>query len=132
MPASLRSQADDLFDIYSLEHSLDCAIEGNVDVARQELKDETDINLMLKKFGVFAPSRSVAQWGIEIDYNMDLQQALEAVTAAKRAWGQMTPELKAAYPTWQSLLNGLDSGEFKLDLNEPPPPPPPPPIEAEG
>lgn len=115
MHPAIRTKNDGLGDIYSLETGVDFS-EG--DVARQEFKADVDINVQLARFGVFAPQR-VSQWGQEIDYGVDLQTALEAVAAAKRAHNQLSAELRAKYGTWQSLLNALESGEFKMDVNPP-------------
>lgn len=133
MHKAIRSQADDLGDFYSNMAGIETT--GWEDTARQEFKSEADINVMLAKFGVMTPQRPL-QFG-EIDYTIDLQQAIEAVAEAKRVWERMPDDVKAAYPSWESLLNAAISGELRIHLEaepEPPPPPvepepPPPPVE---
>lgn len=127
MHKAIRSQADDLQLTYSQMTAIDTT--GWEDVARQEFKIEADVNEMLKRFGVISNQRPI-QSG-EIDYTIDLQQALEAVREAKRVWERMPAAVKADFPTWQSLLNGANSGELALSL-EPEPEPPPPPAEPVG
>lgn len=119
MHKAIRTQSDDLSDEYSANTAIE--FDQTVDMARQEFAAEADINTMMKKFMPLQNTR-VSEWGQEIDYDMDLQTALAAIDAAKRAHAQMTPELRAKYPTWQALLNGLNSGQFKIDLNEKPEP----------
>lgn len=113
---AIRKQGDDLGDTYS---ALTSITEMGQDMARQEFKNEADVNVILSRFGAFAPQRFV-EYGRAVDYGLDLQTALEAVAAARRAHGQLDQELRDKFPTWQSLLNALDSGEFKLEANKPP------------
>lgn len=117
MHPAIRTQSDGLGDVYSLETAID-ASEGGV--ARQEFKDEADINIMLAKFGVFAPQKEVF-FG-DVDYGIDLQQALFAIADAKRAWQLMPDDVKKEFPTWRDLLNGLESGRLKLNEGDPPAP----------
>lgn len=122
MRSAVKQQRDDeLFELWSDESALVFPVEE--DRARQEFGKDADINVMLKRFGIsgFAP-RGVAQWGQEIDYDLDLQQALDGVAAAQAAHRKMSAELRERFPTWQSLLNALVSGEFKLELNKEPEP----------
>lgn len=115
MHPAIRTQQDGLGDIYSVNGGID-ASQG--DVARQEFKADADINLMLAKFGVFAPQKQV-YFG-DVDYGIDLQQALAAIADAKQAWQVMPPEIKKEFPTWKELLNALESGQIKLNEGEKP------------
>lgn len=126
MHKAIRSQADDLQNQYSASTASDPTDWD--DVARQEFKVEADVNEMLKRFGVISNQRPI-QSG-EIDYTIDLQQAIEAVNEAKRVWQRMPDDIKAEYPNWQALLNAANSGELKLSFE--PEPAPPPPAEAEA
>lgn len=117
MHKAIRSQADDLGDFYSQVAGTDTV--GWVDMARQEFKADADITSMLARFGVMTPQRPL-QFG-EVDFSIDLQQAISAVTEAKRVWERMPPEIKADFPTWQTLLNAANSGELKLRFEEEPP-----------
>lgn len=113
MHPAIRTQVDDQFEEYS--NAIVTACPPGEDRARQEDKASTDIRNIMSRFEPHAPAR-VAQWGRDIDYGVDLQTALESASAAQRAHLKISPELREKYPTWQSLLNGLVSGEFKLDL----------------
>lgn len=115
MVRAIRTQADDLFDEYSVATGMD-ASKG--DTARQEFKADADINVMLGKFGVFAPQKQLF-FG-DVDYGIDLQQAFAAIADAKQAWQVMPPEIKKEFPTWRDLLNGLESGQIKLNEGEAP------------
>lgn len=132
MKPAKRSQVDDLGDLYSVETAIDTSVKP--DLARQEYKDETDLNKLLFRYGVgLLPGQRQPTWGQEIDYDMDLQTALSAVADAKRAWAGLPPNLKAAYPSWRELLNALESGRLEIKAEEPiaePSPAAVPPLEA--
>lgn len=118
---SIRTQADDLGDIYSVETGLDASDgPGNRDMARQEFKDDADINILMHRFGV-VPLQKPVFFG-DVDYGIDLQQALAAVKQAREAWQTMPADIKADYPTWQSLLNGLELGQIVLKPESEKPP----------
>lgn len=119
MHPAIRTQSDELGDIVSLETGLDASASAtNRDMARQEFKQEADINVQLAKFGVFAPQRQL-YFG-DVDYGLELQEALAAIADAKNAWRQMPEEIQKRYRTWQSLLNALETGEIKLNEGEAP------------
>lgn len=120
MEPEIRTQADGLGDIVSLQTGLDCSTMP--DLARQEFKQEADINILLARFGVNAPSRQPV-YG-EADFDLDLQQALTAIQEAKTAWATMPIELRQQYPTWQALLTALDRGDINIKIGDPPPTPP--------
>lgn len=114
MHPAIRTQSDELGDIVSLDTGLDASASAtNRDMARQEFKQEADINVQLAKFGVFAPQRQL-YFG-DVDYGLELQEALAAIADAKTAWRQMPDEIQKRYRTWQSLLNALETGEIKLN-----------------
>lgn len=112
----MRSQGDGKQNEYSRRGALDCS--DSTDVARQEFKSEADVNVLLQKYGVGIPQKQVA-FG-DTNFDIDLQEALAAVQAAKRAYRQLPPELRQRYPSWQTLLNNLASGRItKADLDTP-------------
>lgn len=85
------------------------------DLARQEFRQTTDINFILSRHG--AAGLRAAQLGAqinEVNYDLDLQQALAAVAAARMAHRKMSKATKEKYPTWQSLLNAVEAGEFTM------------------
>lgn len=94
---------------------IDCS--GDRDPARQEAKDDTDINIILDKFGVGAFTDRKPTW-TETDFNMDLQQAMASVDQLQQAHSNLPPELRDKYPTWQHMINAAESGELKKDFNE--------------
>lgn len=109
-----RTQDDNQQDFYSDLSGLDT---GEETLTRQEFKDETDINIMLSRFGVNQQQR-VMEYGKEIDYNLDLQQALAAVDTARRANLNVPEELRSKYPTWREVLNGAENGQYQADLQD--------------
>lgn len=112
---AMRSQADNLGDQISWESGLDTGDETRV---RQEDADSADINQLLNKYGAFAQQQRPVVWGAEVDYTMDLQQAIEAVKLAQRAAHTVPQELRDKYPTWRHVLNGVESGQYETDLAE--------------
>lgn len=89
------------------------------DLARQEFRQTTDINFILSRHG--AAGLRAAQMGAqinEVNYDLDLQQALAAVAAARIAHRKMSKATKEKYPTWQSLLNAVEAGEFTMPKPE--------------
>lgn len=124
---SVRTQVDDLQDTYSTMTALDCSApmengQPNVDRARQDGKADADINRILTRFGVQTPTRGLGQFGTEVDYNIDLQQALHSIAEAKHAHRNLPENLRRKYPTWQQLVTALDSGALRLLPEDPTPP----------
>lgn len=109
MHRATRTQVDEDQDLYSLETGLDFA--GTTDLARQEFKDEADLNILLKRFGVGGAMQRPLSWG-QADYDLDLQRAIGAVEDAKRAHRAMPEELRKIYPTWRDMLNAIESGRL--------------------
>lgn len=116
MNRALRTQADGAQDEYSDKASIDFA--DAIDTARQEFKDDADVNKLLAKFGVNAPQRQVT-FG-EVDYTLDLQDAFDAIKQAKAAYNRLPDEIKKDYPSWQTLLNGINTGLIHIKNEEPP------------
>lgn len=112
---ALRTQHDDLQDDYSQLGGLDCS--DSRDMARQEFKDETDVNVILKRFGVDSFQAKAPIFG-ETDYDIDLQQALAAIQSAKEVHRGLPPELKKVYTNWRSMLNAANSGDLKRDMDK--------------
>lgn len=108
-----RTQTDGRGDEYSLITGLD--LSGETPVTRQEFKDEADINNILARYGINTPLRQM-QWGQEIDERLDLQQALFAISEAQKI--QVPEELRSQFPTWQAILNGVETGEYQHALKE--------------
>lgn len=107
-----RTQTDRRGLEFSRAGGLDCSTSK--DMARQEFKDDADINVLLSRFGVNHQQRTL-QYG-EMDFNIDLQQATHAVRDAKDAHSRMSPEIQALYPTWQQFVSGIASGRVADDI----------------
>lgn len=116
MHPAIRTQADAGAgnDVESNAAAID--FTGTEDMARQEFKLEADINVLLQRFGVQTPQRRVT-FG-EVDFGLDLQQALSAVDQATTAHRNLPQALRAEFPTWQSVLNALVTGALKIRLAE--------------
>lgn len=122
MYPAIRGQADALDQEYHSEQSATSFI-GTVDLARQEDKDGADINQLIARYGGFASLARVAIPDAEIDYTVDLQDALSAISDAKHAWRRLPTHLREKYSNWQQLLAAIESGELK-ELTPPTPEPP--------
>lgn len=115
---AVRYQWDDRQDEVSQASGLDCSSEGFPDTARQEFKDDADINILLDRFGVETMVRQVTQDNFTtVDFDIDLLQAMDAIGAAKSAFGKLHPEIQEKYPTWQDVLTAIDAGELTMDAN---------------
>lgn len=112
MHHAIRTRHDERGQEYSNRFAI--SFVDTTSVARQEFKDEADINIMLKRFGVNHQQRTLT-FG-EQDYTIDLQAALSAIDQSKRVYARMAPEVKEIYPTWQKFVSGLNSGALAKDL----------------
>lgn len=111
---AIRGQAD--YDELDVSEATALDLSDEVDMTRQEYRDEADINVMLHRYGVNTPTRP-PNYG-EVDYTMDLQQAMIAVENAKIAHRQLPVELRQKYPTWREMLNATESGRLRMDLDQ--------------
>lgn len=85
------------------------------DVARQEFRDEADINVLLKRYGVGnGPPLRDPIYG-EVDYDMDLQGAYTAVRTAREAFQRLPEAVRQVYPTWEQVLAGIGAGKVTVD-----------------
>lgn len=98
--------------------------EINKDMARQEFKDEADINYMLSRFGITQP-RGAPTYG-EWDDTIDLQIALESVREAKTGYRTLPRELRDKFPSMEDFLRAVDNGSLVIKPEEAPAPPAPP------
>lgn len=121
MHPAIRGQEDIVNqDVYSLESGLDASSTVEApDMTRQEFKQDADINYILSRFGVNAAlTARQPQYG-EVDYNLDLHQALNAVRTAREAHDRMPDHIRQRYPSWQDLVKAVETGT--ADLTEPKP-----------
>lgn len=96
--------------------TIDCS--GDKDMARQEFKDEADINYMLSKFGITQP-RGTPTYG-EWDDTIDLQSALQSVSDAREAFKDLPVELRNKFPRMEDLLTALENGSLVIKNEEAP------------
>lgn len=93
---------------------LDCS--DDKDLARQEDKADADINNILKRYGIGTGQQRQPFFG-EIDYDLDLQNARQAVRDAEHLWLKLPDPIRDKYPTWQQVLSAAESGQLKGDLD---------------
>lgn len=118
---AIRSQGDGLQPAYSTATRF---INDGPDMTRQEFKQEADINNILKRFGVGALQRQ-GIYGTEVDYNLDLQQAITATREAQDAYTRLPTALKNRYSTLDDFIAGYNAGHIKpADLKTATPPAP--------
>lgn len=87
------------------------AFDPREDRARQEDKDMADINKIVKLFGgslVPPPPNSA-----EVDYTLDLQNALHAVRQAREAYDTLPYDLRQKYTDWKQLLQAIEDGTYE-------------------
>lgn len=109
-----RRQSDNLGDEISKQTAYR---NTGPELTRQEFKDEANLNILLARFGVNQQVRQNANF-TEVDYNLDLQTALGAIDAARRANMKVPEELRAKYPNWLAVLEGAETGEYGKDLQD--------------
>lgn len=112
MQPAIRTQVDGLNEEYSLQTALDCS--NLPDMARQEFKDETDVNKVLARYGIDGLPRKPEYSAV--DYDMDLQQSIEAIKEAERAIAKLPTPLREKYGTWERLFAGAYNGGVAADL----------------
>lgn len=92
--------------------------QPNKDRARQEFKDEADINYMLSRFGITQP-RGTPTFG-EWDDTVDLQSALESVREARDGFRTLPEDLRNKFNTMEELLTAVDNGSLVIkDVDAP-------------
>ena len=102
----------------------------DVSRTRQEMKEETDINVIVKRFGVtktLPPSLEGLGYA-QFDQAVDYRQSLDAVIAADRAFGRLSSDIRDRFNNNPHLLmqflakpDNFDEG-VKLGLFKPKPP----------
>lgn len=99
----------------------------NKDMARQEFKDESDINYMLSRFGV-APPRGAPTYG-EWDDTIDLQTSIHAVEEAKYAYSKLPESLRNKFNSMEELLTAVQNGSLVIKDDEAKQADTPPPVQ---
>lgn len=90
--------------------------KANRDLARQDQAVDADINNILKRFGMAAEQRQVA-FGV-FDDSIDLQTALNSTAEAERAYRKLSPELRQKFPSFQTFLDGMETGAVAHELEK--------------
>lgn len=112
---AIRSQADTKGDHYTQMTGLYCPPEE--DMTRQEFKNDADINILLRRFGVNTPQRPGATFG-EVDYDLDLHTAMQATLQLHHAWSKAPADVRERYPSPNDLFHATQTGELKTFLQE--------------
>lgn len=113
----------DQADIGLVDETLDAsASEHNKDTARQEFKNEADINYMLSRFNVTSP-RGTPTYGTWDD-SITLQSALDSVREARAGYTTLPDELRKKFPTMEAMLVAVDNGSLVIRTKEEEPKPP--------
>lgn len=120
MEPAERTQVDGLQEQYSDLTGIACTPEE--DRTRQEFKQEADINDLLRRFGIGVPQKQTVF--AEVDFQLDLQSAYQAVADVKEGWDRLPPHIKQKYPTWEAISDALTTGKLVNtggELTEPAP-----------
>lgn len=82
--------------------------------ARQEFRDDADINKLLARHGVTAVLNQREGVYGEVNYDLDLQGAYTAQREASDAYGALPAEVREKYPTWEDVLAAANRGEVVM------------------
>lgn len=101
------------------DHGLNCQTAGEQgrSMARQEFRDEMDINTILDRFkvtGVLPPMKTPT-YGDQ-DFDLDLHTGFIALSQAQDAFWKLPPELREKYKSPAGMLDAVHTGEFKKDI----------------
>lgn len=94
----------------------------NKDTARQEFKDEADVNYMLSRFGITQP-RGAPTYG-EWDDSITLQSAIEAVAEAREGYNTLPEEMRKKFPSMEAMLTAIQNGSLVIEDGDVPEPKP--------
>lgn len=130
--AAVRSQADRLGDVASLATAV--SFDLAEDVARQEFKDDADVNVILRRFGVPVPQQ--LPYGVA-DMSLDYFGAVNAVRDVNAAMARLPQSVIDRYGSVQAVFDAIAAGTFSLeepkdDKAPPAPAPVPAPAPAPG
>lgn len=109
-----RTQSDNYGDLVSRENVLSCA--DFPDLARQEFKDDADINVIMHRFGADAPQRPVS-FGVR-DFDLGLQEGIHALETALDSYDRQPQEVKERFGSPGAYMAAVESGEFAKFIRE--------------
>jgi len=93
------------------------------DRARQEFKEEADLEFQIRRFGAGLPFEANS-----VDYTMDLTKAYDLVERAQAAWSELPRPVREQYANWREVEAAAVSGQlesFLKGLADPGAPPAP-------
>lgn len=123
---AIRTQADDLGDDYAIATTIDCTAAE--DMTRQEFKDEADVNVVLRKFGIGALTTMRHPMFGNYDENIQFQDMMASIEPARRAYDDLPLELRQRYPTLATFLTALEERRITIDIEPEEKTPPEPPV----
>lgn len=111
-----RTQTDGKQEEYSRKAGLDFSedIPENKSKTRLDQQADTSIERMLIQHGVI--QRPQAPQYKDVDYTLDLQEALHAIAEAKSMYARLPEGLRERYRSWQALLNAIEDGSLNIDF----------------
>ena len=108
MRPAIRTPTDRKFDDYSVSTAHDLS-EG--DTTRQEFGAQVDTKNILNRYGVNALMGGGQGEYREVDYNVDLQRAYDAVRAAGTMFARLPKAMQEKYSDPATLLAAIAAGE---------------------
>lgn len=81
--------------------------------ARQEFKASADINNIVNKFLPHEIAQRPAQYGAEIDYDVDLMKARQILSSADNIYRDLSPDLKEKFKSPTEVMEGILSGQLE-------------------
>lgn len=86
-----------------------CQIECFEEGARQEFRDEADINYLVDRMlRGERPDLRPIQHG-EVDFDLDYTQARQVVDQADRAYSMLPLAVRQRFPSWQALVAAVNA-----------------------
>lgn len=105
-----RTQFDGLGDQVSSATAID--FTGVVDMTRQEFQAETDVNYILRRYGV--PASPAGEFGEQFQ-GIDLQEAIKLRRQLDDAWSRLPEPLRREYGNWAQVIQAADQGQLSAD-----------------
>lgn len=106
--------------------------KASTDKTRQEHADSADILYQLRRFGVVPGNTRLPQYA-EVDYDIDLLRAHEAVSEARSAIARLPEELLNEHGGVDGVMRAIERGELvTLDPEPEPAKPVDPPVGGAG
>lgn len=86
------------------------ACSADEDKTRQEFKNESDANWLLRRYGANVPLLNV-QYG-EQDFDLDRLQAINAVQRLDSAFAQLPEHIQSRYGNWDNVFKAIQTGDL--------------------